>query len=170
MIMVALNDMAKFRGDMVFVSYLNEPYDKSKFKPIRITMMTQLINKCKGGLWACPAESRYGWKEWCKDNEFNEGKLNNAFFFKLSPNAKIYAIHDIGDLESISTAIGYMGDGTIDFQRLLDEGYDGIYVSEEAANAFHSFAKRGVRDLNSWDVESICTFNPDVIIPIENGD
>ena len=161
-----LNEMAKYRGDMIFVTYLNEPYDISKFKPIEYDMFTQIVNKCRYGLWACPYDTRYGWKEFCEDNDFKKINPDNAFFFKLKPSAKIYSIHELEDIENISTAKNRIGLSCIDFNRLIKEGYDGIYVSEEAAIKFHDFVKQGIADLNVWDIESLCVFNPNVIIPV----
>lgn len=132
-------------------------------------MMSQLVNKCRNGLWACPVDSVYGWKEWCADNDFKTGKLNSAFYFRLKPGAKIYSIHTLDDLERISTLEDDMGYKGIDFPWLLHNGYDGIYASDEAVNAFHMYASENVKDMNAWDIESLCVFNPDVIIPVDYG-
>ena len=55
----------------------------------------------------------------------------------------------------------------------LIKDYDGIYVTRKATiqlrHTRHS-AKDMVADLGSWDVESICVFKPEVIVPIKEDE
>ena len=61
----------------------------------------------------------------------------------------------------------------IDFKRLLENGYDGIYVTEKALSLKGIFSLYGenenVQGLLTWDVESLCVFNPDVVVPLEEN-
>lgn len=153
----------KYDGGMTFISYLKNDFDPKKFKEIEYGGMTEVVNKCKNGLWACPINSKYGWKHWCQDEDFEIGKI--AFVFKLKPNAKIYAIDNYDDLEKISTHRSAFGENIINFKELIDNGYDGIYASENAVRELR-YTHGKISGLYCWDVESLCIFNPNVIIPL----
>lgn len=168
-----LNEVA-YSPDIVWISYGADHYDPAKFKPINYTDPGAVLNnKPWGGLWGCPENSKRGWGDWCRREQFNTQSLEHSFRFRLSPDAKIYVIDNEQDLVNISTSmrLAYLvcqGYYSIDFERLLNEGYDGIYVTDNALwmRWFHG-PNRNIVGLNSWDVESICVFNPDVIIPLE---
>ena len=150
----------RYGNDMMFVTYLKGSYDPKQFKEIEPDIVA---NKCKNGLWACPLNSNMGWKEWCETNNFRHIG-NNKFVFKLKPGSKIYEINTKEDLNRISTANGYYNImKVIDFPRLLKSGYDGIYVSSDMVG--YPAIKR-IAGLDVWDVESLCVFNPNVIIPV----
>ena len=188
----------KYRKDIVYVSYLPYEFDMGSVSTISDWPR---FNKPDGGLWACPIDSARGWKEFTKNKpDLNLDNLY-AFYFKLSPNAKIYSINTLNDLEKISTK-SYKFDNSfdesrrIDFEKLIKNGYDGIYVSENALNNLEGEREKypekrivdgsltdlkygeintipgtnGLIGLYGWDVESICVFNPDVIEPISEGD
>lgn len=125
-------------------------------------------NKPIFGLWASPVDSEWGWRNFCMDGGWNLERLTNKFLFKLSPDSKIYVIDNIEDLNAIS-AFGpdSFGWKTINFRKLLNEGYDGLYITRDAAH-IQDDSKTMLKGLDSWDVESICVFNKDVIIPIND--
>lgn len=102
-------------------------------------------------------------------NEFAIDSLDKHFLFKLSPGAKIYVIDNKEDIKSISTLRGYYGERLMNFQSLIDAGYDGIFVTANAIKQFRMFVEKGYGNLNVWDVESICIFNKDVIVPVEEN-
>lgn len=153
-----------------FISYGASKYDPAKFKPVDpLNSWGIVVNKPTGGLWASPVDSKWGWADWCKSEEFKTDTLDKNFTFKLSPNAKIYVIDNLQDLIAVSDfenpRMDHMGTG-INVERLMDEGYDGLYVTAKAVISFRYNVAPGIKDLNSWDVESICVFNKDVIIPL----
>jgi hypothetical protein len=159
----------------VFVTYLPEKFDMKKFKGIEYDWQIQMVNKCRNGLWASPIDSNLGWEQWCKEENFTSAidKMKYSFFFKLRPGAKIYSIDNINDLKKISTAYQRDDKGRvrgkqkkIDFISLLAKGYDGIYASENAVRTLRNTFNSEMDELYTWDVESICIFNPNVIIPI----
>jgi hypothetical protein len=165
----------KFNQDIVFVAYLPEKFDMKKFKGIEYDWQIQMVNKCRNGLWASPIDSNLGWEQWCKAEDFTSAidKMKYSFFFKLRPGAKIYPIDNINDLKKISTAYQRDDKGRvrgkqkkIDFISLLAKGYDGIYASENAVRTLRNTFNSEMDELYTWDVESICIFNPNVIIPI----
>lgn len=169
-----LNEVA-YSPDIIWITYGSNKFDPSKFKPIDYSR-AWLNNKPSGGLWACPLESDE-WNSWCRGEGFMTDKLKSHFMFKLSPDANIYAINDKEDLIKISTAkypSDFFGDQKyIDYQKLLANGYDGIYVTKDAINSTSMTRVRGnggyVAPLDAWDVESICVFNPNVIIPVNDS-
>lgn len=151
----------------IWVSYGTDSYDPMKFTPIIIDMRCSFLNKPYGGLWASPADTEYGWKEWCEAEDFRTDKLSSSFEFKLSAIAKIYVIDNVVDLKKVSTAgPNDMGQYFINYEMLLNMGYDGLFVTSHAARAFHLWLNNEILDLNTWDCESICIFNKDVVIPI----
>lgn len=125
-------------------------------------------NKPRFGLWASPVDSERGWRNFCMGGGWNLDNLRDKFLFKLSPDSKIYVIDNTEDLDAIS-AFGFDNNGwkTIDFRRLLDDGYDGLYITEYATGIYDN-SKTMLKGLELWDVESICVFNKDVIIPIDD--
>ena len=186
----------KFSNDVIFVSYLPFEYDNKRLdEPSR--HYSDKWNKNIGGLWACPIESNLNWKEYCKSHPDLNVSNTNAFYFTLKPEANIYSIDTIEDLEKISTErYQYWKDQSdfvrrIDFDKLIGGGYDGIYVSEDAVKNLTGQIEstkngdgeetyrygylntvpgtNGLMGLSGWDVESICVFNPDVIVPISEG-
>ena len=163
-----------YSPDIVWISYGTEQYDPLKFKPIDYTDPGAVLNnKPWGGLWACPENGILSWHNWCKSENYFTNSLNKSFKFKLKPKAKIYVIDTEEDLVNISTSLRYgfmIGQGyyCIDFERLLREGYDGIYVTDNAVIKLRRTCGKNenVIGLKSWDVESLCVFNPDVIVPV----
>jgi len=85
--------------DKTWITYgLGTSFNKDLFTPPDYNWMnTVFTNKPKGGLWASPVDSKWGWKDWCERENF--GKLDSSFMFKLKPNAKIYVVDDLNDLK-----------------------------------------------------------------------
>lgn len=160
----ALNEVA-YSDDIVWITYGSDAFDPSRFKVPQ--PCNSVANKPLNGLWACPLNSRYGWEAWCREEGFKTARLNSSFTFKLKPDAKIYVIDNLDDLINIST-YHYFSEWLIDVNRLLSEGYDGIYATENAIKLRDCYkTPRGtVEGLGCWDAESICIFNPNVIIPL----
>jgi hypothetical protein len=153
--------------DKVYIAYGSSEYSPNKFKPVDLKHWRSTINnKPFGGLWASPIDSKWGWKDWCQAEEWKTESLNTYFTFTLAPGANIYVIDNEKDLMSVSTFRSeYTSTLSIDFADLINNGYDGIYVTDNAARKFRCSTIYGISDLSSWDCESICIFNKDVIIP-----
>ena len=127
-------------------------------------------NKPIFGLWASPVDSKLGWRNFCMKERFNIEKLRDKFLFKLSPDSKIYVIDNKEDLNAISVpGLDDCGWNTIDFRKLVNDGFDGLYITEDASYIRDDTDCTPIRrGLGSWDVESICVFNKDVVIPIND--
>lgn len=158
--------------DKVFISYGTDKLDLNSVKPIetgKSPLKYRIAvgrNKPYGGLWASPLTSTKGWGEWCSDNGFRLDTLSHHFIFKLSPDANIYVIDTMGDLNDISTMKDEYGRRSMDFHRLSME-FDGVFVTADAVSSLRMHDDMSLSDLYSWDVESLCVWNADVIVPIE---
>ena len=137
-------------------------YDENKFTPIKNE--TPSFNKPMGGLFACKYRSnRYDWKKWCIDNKFNTDKLKIYTIFSLLPIAKIITINDFCDLKTAINVYtfddGFRG---IDFEK-LSEDYDAIHITERAVCECRYLSDRFYADLYTWDIDSYCIFNKNII-------
>ena len=123
------------------------------------------------GLWASPEKSDLSWKDWCEDNDFCVEKLEKSFKFKLSPNAKILNIYRLKDAYRyiIIEEEKFISNPDLSYTRQkLDlteiyHHYDGIEVI--MSNDYNNLHNNEV--FYTWDVDSICVWSPDVIIPVK---
>jgi hypothetical protein len=163
----------KLINDTIFVSYGTTEFNIDKVKPLTTDTSSRgyqigaVRNKPFGGLWASPLTSNKSWGNWCDYNDFHVKSLSKHFLFKLDKNANIYVIDNINDLKKISTIVNHYGKRCIDPQ-LLAQNYDGIFATENAVRTLRELPlDTDMCDLYSWDVESLCVWNKNVIIPIE---
>lgn len=156
-------DVMKNLKNTIFISYGTNKYEKDKFVPIYLNSpFAQINNKPHGGLWGSPVDSTNGWGDWAYKNEFHLHTLGEHFLFRIKNWKKIYIIDDIEDLKAISTKKNFMGFKSIDINRLISK-YDGIYATSKAVTTLKNIEKTGYQGLDTWDVESICVFNPSQI-------
>ena len=132
-------------------------------KSFDITQFNKIKNdnwiKPKGGLWASPINSKYGWIDWCNEN--NYGRLDNSFNFIFEGNVLI-----IDSLEDLKTKIpfisveGYQYILHIDFEK-LSKKYDAMLLTE---NGERETRFNHPENLYGWDCESIVIFNPKGVV------
>lgn len=132
-------------------------------------------NKPLGGLWGSPTDSDFGWKDFCKREEFGTEKLETYTLWKVKDNADIYVINSAEDLTSLLDVYGYLEDPRyrkylVDYNK-MSRDYDGIFLTDKGNWECHSYIeyKNGFTDLNAWDCESIVVWNPNVIEIIETS-
>ena len=145
------------------------------FKPEKIHIAREapisdfFRNKPFGGIWTSTLNNNTcGWLDWCRVNWPERGG-DTAVIFTPKANVKVYQIKDLETMKAASTRIvpgaGYFGGDLtmIDFKRLIDEGYDGVNATKEAAKAFHYSLGNNIEftDLNCWDEESTVWFHRD---------
>jgi len=121
----------------------------SKFTPIE---NIPFFVKPKGGLWASPVNAAWGWREWCKIEEF--GDLYNNFTFVFDGNVFV--------IDSISSAASMPWidhDKSIDFEKMLELGYDAIYLTEKGQKE----TRFSTPSLYGWDCECVLIMNPECI-------
>lgn len=151
-----------------WVFYNDKEYDPSKVTGIQYDDPLHVMrNKPFGGLWASPVDSKLSWKKWCEDEKFHLEKLQVPFMFKISRDAKIYVIDDFEDLKKVSLKkSAYIKNMLyIDYKLLEILGFDGIFVTANAASSLKCLPLP-YEGLGSWDCESICIFNKNIVIPI----
>lgn len=154
-------------SNIVFVAFGNDKFDINKARPVDFnSSFASLNNKPTGGVWGSPLTSKNGWADWCNSNNFRINLLSKHFLFSISPTAKIYVLDTLEDLKKISNVPNTFGDKSINFKQLYENGYDGIFVTANAVSNLR-YVGKGYAGLDTWDVESICIFNPEVIVPIE---
>lgn len=154
----------------IFISYGTDKYDPSRIKPIEVdSKWGRVHNKPHGGLWASPVDSSFSWGDFCNREAFNLKSLNKHFIFKLKPESKICIIDNIDDLVKYSSFDNYLGMHTLYIKKIVSL-FDGLYVSDNAVVELrHIDLKLRLNSLDSWDIESICIWNPDIVEPIEEN-
>ena len=141
-----------------------------KIDPIR---NHQLSVKPKGGLWASPVDSEFGWADFCRSEDICTESLAESFSFWLTENAKILHIYSGEQLDKLPKAkltpdleetLGKVSWITLDFEA-LEKQYDGIelHLSDEESDDGLFF------ELYGWDCDCILIFHDDVIEVIGNA-
>ena len=174
----------------IFVSYGTPEYVKGKTAPMDNKLFaydkandeklydipevsaSRMRNKPYGGLWASPIDSNYGWRDFCMYDTFNVESLKQHFIFRLKPTAKIYILNNENDIAMISNLKNYWGYNTMNFDMLKEEGYDGIFATINAIRKCKYYLPNWphTKGLETWDAESICIFNEDVVEPLPENE
>ena len=149
------------------------------------------INKPRGGLWGCRGDE---WYDWCKAEEFSD--VSTYFEWHLKEGTKVYTIENENDfiylLKNFPNEVRHAGleptVDSIDFIKLWKSGYDAVELTEEANNAMHMGFSADIKNfttaqlmsdkkytmalllgINSWDVPSICVFDPQETVCITSN-
>lgn len=143
-----------------YIHYGSPKFNAEVFAPIR---NCRAFTKPDGGLWASPVDAKHGWKQWCKDNSFRECRKENSFTFTLTPDAKVLYICSVIGLDSlpqVKDEFALSNWCLLDFEKLLEQGYDAVEISITAAPRLYW-------SLYGWDCDSILVMNPDVIMEVK---
>lgn len=139
---------------------------------------TYYLNKPAGGLWGSPTTSNWGWKDWCISQDFRVESLKEYTKWRLKPETKILIIDSYDDFQQAMDKYGWeenifsFSRYYLDFRKIMDDGFSGIYLTEDGNDECHSPDcpyKRGYIDLNTWDCESIVIWDKTQIEIIEKG-
>jgi hypothetical protein len=154
-----------------YIHYGSSQYDSEKFMPIKNRLLSV---KPEGGMWGSLENASYGWKEWCKGQDFHTYKLEKHFIFTLAPNANILQINSKDDLLTLPKAESPIVNGKefptsimpwvlLDFEKLLADGVDAIQLnmSSDTASKYNDSL---YQTLYGWDCDSLLVMNKDVII------
>ena len=140
-----------------FVHYGHKYFDKKLFKPVT---NWEIHSKPKGGLWASDVTAKYGWKDWCKGEDFRECCTDNSFVFSLTSNARVLIINKVSDLKMLPRFKTEVFDASIwyslDFEQIAKD-YDAMEVN--ISNDPDLYYK-----LYGWDCDSIVVMNPDIVV------
>ena len=128
------------------------------------------IKPKRGGLWASPINSVWGWKDWCEAEEFYDRPFSELsyFDFSLADWARIYTIQDEIDLQefkygSLDFSMSFPH-YIIDFEKAAEE-YDAIFLTaqgEQCTRYTEPYSMYG------WDCESILVLRKEAIENIES--
>ena len=119
------------------------------------------------GLWACPTNAERSWEsffleEW--HTEFSDAEKedfrSNFFEFEISSDANILHINREEDISEYKMCVPHFEFiELLDVEKLRDD-YDGIaFHIDKNPDLYWGF-------FYGWDVESVCVWNADVIIPL----
>lgn len=144
----------------IYIHYGHDKFDPNSFVEIRNNMW----NKPVGGLWASDVNAKFGWKQWCKDENFRNCTKENSFIFKLKEKSKILIIKSQNDLHNLpleSNVPEYINNIClcIDFEK-LKERYDALEI-------LISNDRRLYNDLYGWDCDSLLVLNKNCIDEIK---
>lgn len=140
-----------------YIHYGHKSFDRNRFAPIR---NRRCFTKPDGGLWASPVDAEFGWKQWCDSEKFRECRMEDAFCFTLAPGARVLYIDNVcvlDGLPQVKNEFSYSGWCQLDFEKLLEMGYDAVEMSLSSDGRLYM-------ELYGWDCDSIVILNPDVIV------
>lgn len=142
-----------------YVHYGHKEFLKELFQPIK---NREMFSKPTGGFWASRVNALYGWKDWCKDNDFRDCREDNCFRFSVSENANVLTINSVDDLKGLPKAKqpvpveSSLWDNYLDFEQLLLNGIDAVEVNISSDRDLYMV-------LYGWDCDSILIMNPDIV-------
>ena len=115
-----------------------------------------------GGIWGStyiPDEVYSSdWERWCIEENFGYN-WKEAVIFTLKPDAKIYEIDSVQDLNNLAKAYNVHGNGVLtclDFEAMVAAGIDAIHLTEKGQEETR-FSRPYT--LYGWDVESWLILN-----------
>lgn len=134
-------------------------FDKRKFVHIKNRAFS---NKPTGGFWASAENAVYGWRDWCRDYNFNNGGSETCRF-RLKENCSIFVI------DSVKKALTMPDRGDAPGEHMLRCTYPVLPDFEKISTKYDAIDFRISEDtglyktLYGWDCDSILVLNPDVI-------
>lgn len=115
-----------------------------------------------GGIWGStyiPDEVYSSdWERWCIEENFGYN-WKEAVIFTLKPDAKVYEIDSVQDLNNLAKAYNVHGNGVLtrlDFEAMVAAGIDAIHLTEKGQEETR-FSRPYT--LYGWDVESWLILN-----------
>ena len=111
------------------------------------------------GLWGCRKDQEFNWYDYCSSQNFKNIKEDDYFYFKLRENTKVLEIHKPKDIIPY-TYLNIIN--RLNLKKLVHD-YDAIELF-----LFENYEELHYNDIfYSWDIDSICVWNPQVIIPLK---
>lgn len=115
-----------------------------------------------GGIWGSTyiLDEVYSsdWERWCIEENFGYN-WKEAVIFTLKPDAKVYEIDSVQDLNNLAKAYNVHGNGVLtrlDFEAMVAAGIDAIHLTEKGQEETR-FSRPYT--LYGWDVESWLILN-----------
>ena len=145
---------------------MNKPiyihYGHNEYKTPNPIVNERNWTKPKGGLWASRKDDDFGWKDWCKNEDFRMSSFDSFFEFVLKDQARVLTLHDVDQLDNLPKTNhpdrpyikhDAYSECCLDFEKLTKE-YDAVELIN--VNQFY-YALYG------WDCNSILIMNPNII-------
>ena len=135
-------------------------YGSNTFKPELLRDAKEKYTRYfkPGGLWGSPTDAKLGWKSWCEAEEFRTDRLNKGFRFRLKKTAKVLHLHSFEDAKKYLKGNGW--ECELDTEKIYKH-FDAMEL--HICDDWNNFRFNNV--FYTWDVDSICVWNPDVIVP-----
>ena len=161
-----------------FIHFGSNEYLPELFGPIKNTLGHK--PESFSGLWGCPLDADFSWKEFCQLIDFHDDDyLKKYFIFKLRDDARVIIIDDINSLNNLDDK--YLYNGPVFFSHIetsikyinfemLSEDYDAIivYLNRYIPKSIYPSDSLKYR-LYGWDCDSILVLNKDVIEIIDKN-
>lgn len=155
----------------VYIHYGATQFDPTKKFPIK---NAECFPKPNGGLWASRINATFGWKNWCKEEDFRECVESNSFKFMFKDTANIYIISTVDTLKDLPMISPFpyrmmlSGAYYIDFEACFAKGIDAIELCWYG-NEYSDVASGDLYSaLYGWDCDSILVLNPESISLIDS--
>lgn len=120
----------------------------------------RLFSNKPNGLWASPTDRKaLKWKDFCLGENFHTDRLEKSFKFRVSNKANLLWVHELKDAEKYIIKEKYHNYhfSKLDVEKIMNK-YDGmVLIHGKHYWELHETA------FYTWDVDSICVWNPDVI-------
>jgi len=155
------------------VKVVHFSHDKEfQLRPIKIKNSWERMGKPHGGLWASPSSSQYSWEQWC--HEENYGNIDAQTRVEMEVDTTNFIIIDsAADLDKLPRLKISLGKVTtapkmtieyIDFEQMVADGIDGVYLTDRGQGATRFTFLRGAEyslplSLYGWDCECLLIMN-----------
>ena len=144
-----------------YIHFGTNHFDKSFFKPIT----QRLPTKPDGGFWGSPIDGKYTWEKWNIDNDYNDVSENSPkIYFTLISSARVLTINNEESFQQFDKKYKLPKTEFDLFDRYnwkqIANDYDAMEISISDYPALYM-------KLYTWDCDSICVFNPNVIIQVD---
>lgn len=163
-----------------FVTYGFDYFNKEM--TIRDLELTCALGKPESAWWGSPVNAEFGWKEWCKLEEWYpkckqydsmEEYFSHRVYWTLEKGSKILYINSEKDLESFIEK-GYIETDEFNFYKFnffkIKEDYDAIQLNDPKIGHMYINANYKLQNLmNAWDCQSIVVLNPEKIIELNES-
>lgn len=141
-------------------------YGSTVYDPSRVqSVQNQAFIKPLGGLWTSPVNSDWGWRDWCKSEEFRDCEDKNSFHLRLHTWAKVYVIDCMEDLLRLPRRKMFEEFyKEIPNYELIAKDYDAIWLTERGQNETR-FGNE--IDLYGWDCETVFIMNATCVYQVQ---
>lgn len=147
----------------IYVHYGSTGFDPMKGFPIR---NRKYWPKPEGGLWTSRKNATFGWKDWCRENDFRECDPVSSFDFTIKDESKIVVVSTLQQLRRLPEVPNRLKTTyCIDFEKCLRAGIDAIELCWYG-DEYQSVANGDLYfELYGWDCDSIVVLNPNAVVP-----